>query len=100
MIDHANGLLGRWDDERMQMDDERIYSAELVYKSYAAAADGESLGELVPLRDLHWRPHRKTFARIDGGALPLDRQLITPKHLARAKQLERVYTFRLEQDHY
>jgi hypothetical protein len=85
---------GRPYDERYRLDDngEAIYCSELIYLAYQEAT-GEPLGKLVALRDLKWEPYAKLIERIDNGPPPLDRQIITPRDLAKAKQLEKVYSF-------
>jgi hypothetical protein len=95
MLKCGRGYLGRPYDTRYRLDDERIYCSELVYKAYLKASGGE-LGKLVALRDLHWQPHREIIERYEGGPPPLDRQIITPKHLAQAPQLELVTAHRIE----
>ena len=99
MLQHAAQYLGRPYDARYRMDDEQIYCTELIFKAYRDASGGDDLGELVPLGDLHWRPFRETIKRYEGGPPPLERLLITPKHMARAKQLTRVYSHVFRYDH-
>jgi len=86
----ARSFLGRPYDKRYRMDDERIYCSELVHKAYRRAC-GQSLGRLVALRDLNWRPHAATIRRLEGGDPPLDREMITPRDLARAAELQPVF---------
>lgn len=84
-------------DVRYIMDnDEEIYSAELIYNAYRKASGGESLGSLVTLGQLRWKPHRDTIRYFERGPVPVRRLLITPKNLAQAPQLELVSSFRLE----
>ena len=87
----ARTYLGRPYDTRYRMDDGRIYCSELVYKGYETAC-GECLGELVALRDLDWQPHVATIRELEGSDdVPLGRELITPRDLARASQLQPVF---------
>jgi len=81
---------GRPYDFRYQMDDGCIYCSELVYKAYLNTT-GEELGVLVRMGDLNWRPYEETIRRYEVGEPPLDRRMITPRDLARADQLEKVY---------
>ena len=72
------------------MDDERIYCSELIYKAYRDASGGEPLGQLVRLGSLKWQAYQDTIERAEGGPVPVDREMITPRDLARAEQLELV----------
>jgi len=80
---------GRPYDSRFRMDDEAIYCSELIYKGFQRAT-GEALGTLVRVRDLSWQPHEEEIRDLEGGPVPLDRELITPRDLARARQLDRI----------
>jgi hypothetical protein len=73
-------------DYRYDFDDEFIYCSELVYKAFDKIY-GEKLGKLEHLGDLDWRPFTKTIERFEGGPPPLDRMIITPGNLSRARQL-------------
>lgn len=92
MIENARKFLGREYDIHYDLDEERIYCSELIYKAYLGAS-GEKLGQLKRLGDLDWRPFQATIERIEGGPVPTERQMITPKHLAEAEQLELVEQF-------
>lgn len=83
---------GRPYDFKYQLDDEYIYCSELVFKAYKDATK-EDLGQLMRLGDLEWRPFEATIREYEGGPPPLDRLMITPKHLALADQLMLVYSF-------
>jgi len=83
-------FLGRPYDYRYQMDDESLYCSELVWKAYKNAT-GEELGALVKLGDMNWKPFEETIRKYEGGPPPLDRLMITPRHLSEAKQLEKVF---------
>lgn len=89
MVKACRKFLGRPYDARYRMDDEAIYCSELIYKGYRAAA-GEGLGKLVTLGSLKWKPYRQLIERLEGGPVPVDREMITPRDLAAAEQLERV----------
>ena len=92
MIEQAKTYLGRPYDVRYRMDDEQIYCSELIYKAFAAASDGQQLGTLVQLGDLNWQPWQETIRYFEGGPVPLEREMITPRNLAEASQLERVFS--------
>ncbi len=88
-------LLGKPYDYRYELDDNSIYCSELVYKGWQAAT-GKPLGRLVKLGDLDWQPYRAVIGYYDGSSpdhLPLDRLMITPRDLALAPELERVFNF-------
>ena len=71
------------------MDDESIYCSELIYKAYRDATKG-SLGKLVKLGDLKWRPYQQIIERLEGGPVPVEREMITPRDLALAEPLQYV----------
>lgn len=77
------------------MDDDQIYCSELIYKAYQTAS-GQQLGRLARLRDLNWRPYEATIAYFEKGPAPLDREMITPKDMARCGQLTPVYSYALK----
>jgi hypothetical protein len=84
--------LGRPYDIRYRMDDEKIYCSELVYKAFRDATDGQQLGDLVKFGDMNWGPYETLIRQIEGGDVPVDREMITPRDLARARQLEPVFS--------
>lgn len=88
-IANAKKYLGRPYDVRYRMDDEAIYCSELIYKAYREAS-GEELGKLVRLGDLPWKPFESTIQHFEQGPVPLEREMITPRGMAEAKQLELV----------
>ncbi|MDQ8205862.1 hypothetical protein, partial [Pelagicoccus sp. SDUM812003] len=69
-------------------DDEKIYCSELIFKAFRDVFH-EDLGEVVTLGDLDWRPYEEFIRSIDP-SLPLERKMITPRHLSEAAQLEPV----------
>jgi hypothetical protein len=87
-IQELHAFLGRPYDYRYQMDDESIYCSELVWKAWRNAT-GEELGTLVKLGDMNWKPFEETIRKYEDGPPPLDRWIISPRHLAEAKQLEK-----------
>jgi hypothetical protein len=89
VIEKARAYLGRPYDVRYRMDDESIYCSELIYKAYRDATKG-SLGKLVKLGDLKWRPYQQVIERLEGGPVPVEREMITPRDLALAEPLQYV----------
>jgi hypothetical protein len=89
-IKAARKYLGRPYDIRYRMDDEKIYCSELIFKSYRDAT-GEQLGKLVKFGDLKWGRHVPIIIAIEG-SIPVNRIMITPRHLSEAKQLEFIYS--------
>jgi len=94
-LECCTAYLGRPYDIRYRLDDETIYCSELVYKAYRDATHGEQLGSLVRFGDMKWRPYRSLIEQVEGGAVPVDRDMITPVELARATQLEPVFSHNL-----
>ncbi|WP_459867628.1 YiiX/YebB-like N1pC/P60 family cysteine hydrolase [Endothiovibrio diazotrophicus] len=78
-------------DYKYDLDDDFIYCSELVYKAYRDAT-GQPLGALVQLGSLNWRPYRETIEKYEGGDPPLERWMITPRHLSEATQLTKVFS--------
>jgi hypothetical protein len=95
ILERTRAMLGRPYDTRYKMDDERIYCSELIYKAYRDVTGGGQAGQLVRLGDLKWGAYERTIIELEGGPPPLDREMITPRDLALAPQLERVKTFRI-----
>jgi len=87
--------LGRPYDIRYRLDDEKIYCSELIYKAYRDATNGKLLGELQKFGDMNWRPYELLIEQIEGGDVPVDREMITPVNLAKAQQLEPVFSHNL-----
>lgn len=86
----AQSYKGRPYDIHYDMDDTAIYCSELIYKAFDKAT-GEKLGHLQTLGELNWRPHEAVIKQIEGGKVPLERKMITPRSMSEAEQLERVY---------
>lgn len=95
LLEATRAYQGRPYDVRYQMDDEKIYCSELIYKAYRDASGGETVGKLVRFGDLRWQPFEKTITQIEQGPVPVDRQMITPKDLAAASQLQLIVSFGL-----
>jgi uncharacterized protein YycO len=86
----AQGYEGLPYDLHYDMDDKAIYCSELIYKAFRKAT-GEELGHLQKLSELKWQPYEAVIKQIEGGTVPLDRVLITPRSMSEASQLEKVY---------
>jgi hypothetical protein len=95
ILTNVRKLRGRPYDERYRLDDDgqAIYCSELIYVAYRAALPGETLGKLVTLGELKWQPYEALIEQIEKAPPPLNREIITPRDLARAKQFEPAYSF-------
>jgi len=79
-------------DFHYDMGDDAIYCSELVYKAYKNAT-GMEMGRLVRLGDLNWQPFERVIRKYEGGGAPLERVMITPRDLAEANQLKKVFVY-------
>ncbi len=86
-------LLGKPYDFRYAPDDAEIYCSELVYKVYDREL-GIKIGDWEKLGDLNWKPMEKFIRSMEGGRLPLNREMITPIGLTRSPKVVRVFTNR------
>jgi hypothetical protein len=89
-IKDSEAFLGRPYDFKYDMDDQAIYCSELLYKSMFNAS-GVRLGKLQKLGELKWQRYKATIEKYEGGPVPLNREMITPKALSEANQLEQVF---------
>lgn len=89
-ISAAQGYAGRPYDIHYDLDDGKIYCSELIFKAFRSAT-GEEMGKIQRLGELDWQPHAAVIRQIEGGNIPLERKMITPRSLSEASQLERVY---------
>jgi hypothetical protein len=89
-IKAAQGYEGLPYDIHYDMDDKAIYCSELIYKAFRKAT-GEELGRLQKLSELKWEPYVAVIKQLEGGVVPLDRLLITPRSMSEATQLEKVF---------
>ena len=80
-------------DFRYAPDDSEIYCSELVYKIYDRRL-GIKLGVWEKLGDLNWKPMEPFIRSMEGGRLPLDREMITPVGLTRSPHVIRVFSNR------
>jgi hypothetical protein len=90
MIAASKKYLGHPYDFRYRLDDEFIYCSELLYKAYYDAT-GVRMGTLTKLGQMNWQPYRATIEKYERGPVPLDRDMITPVDLSRARELQWVY---------
>jgi hypothetical protein len=78
-------------DIHYDLDDAAIYCSELIYKSFRRVT-GEEMGRLQMLGELKWLPYTDVIKQIEGGRLPLERKMITPRSLSEAAQLEKIFS--------
>jgi uncharacterized protein YycO len=83
-------LVGRPYDFRYAPGDGEVYCSELVRLAYERG-QGVVLGSWEKLGDLNWKPQEAFIREMEGGALPLDRPMVTPVSLTRDPRLARVY---------
>ena len=86
----AQSYAGRPYDIHYDLDDEAIYCSELIYKAFERST-GERLGKLQKLGELKWQAHAQVIREIEGGKLPLERVMITPRSVSEAPQLTKVF---------
>jgi hypothetical protein len=96
MLRYVRSVQGRPYDMRYEMDDEKIYCSELIYKAYQSAAH-QPLGQTVRFGDLDWKPYEQLVVQLERGTVPVDRVMIPPRQLSEAKQLRPVYNFGYDQ---
>lgn len=77
-------------DIHYEFDDRAIYCSELIFKAFRTAT-GEELGKVQALGDLKIEGHEDFIKSIEGGSIPRDRKMITPRSLSEASQLEKIY---------
>lgn len=90
-IAEAEKLLGLPYDIQYEMDDEKIYCSELVYKAFLRGCNIR-IGSEQTLGSLDWKPHETFIRHIAGGDLPLDRVMVTPESLTHSRHLTLVYS--------
>lgn len=89
-IQAAQSYAGRPYDIHYDLDDEAIYCSELIYKAFKRST-GEELGKLQKLGELKWQAHAEVIREIEGGKLPLERVMITPRSVSEAAQLTKIF---------
>ena len=77
-------------DIHCDLDDQAIYCSELIYKAFERST-GEKLGKLQKLGELKWQARAPVIREIEGGRLPLERVMITPRSVTEASQLTKVF---------
>ena len=90
----AEKYRGKPYDIHYDMDDAKIYCSELLYKSVRDAT-GMKLGKVRKLGELKWQPYEKVIRGIEHGGLPLEREMITPRDLSEAAELQEVFRSRM-----
>ena len=90
LLKESQIFLGYPYDFHYELDDEKIYCSELIYKAYKRTT-GNELGKITTLSKLNWKPHEKFILSIEN-TIPLDREMITPKDLAEANELKLVFS--------
>ena len=94
IIAAAEKYEGRPYDIHYDMDDEKIYCSELLYKSVRDAT-GKKIGRIRKLGDLKWQPYEKVIRSIENGGLPLEREMITPRDFSEAPELQEIFRSRM-----
>jgi hypothetical protein len=89
VIQEAEKMLGKPYDIQYDLDEEKIYCSELLYKAFLRGA-GMKIGKIEKLGDLNWKPHEKFIRYLCKGELPLDREMVTPESLVHDKKFELV----------
>ncbi|MBK1834231.1 YiiX/YebB-like N1pC/P60 family cysteine hydrolase [Roseibacillus ishigakijimensis] len=97
-IESMREQLGLVYDFRYRMSDEEIYCSELPYDGWLAVT-GEEMGQVRKLGDLPWQPYREVILKVEGSdTVPVEREMITPRDLAAAPQLELVVAHGVQRD--
>lgn len=88
--------VGRPYDIQYELDDEKIYCSELVYKAYRDATKGaDALGRVQRFGELNWHPYKDDVVHYHGSeGLPLDREVVTPVSLTWSEQMDKVFELR------
>ena len=94
IIAAAEKYEGRPYDIHYDMDDEKTYCSELLYKSVRDAT-GKKIGRIRKLGDLKWQPYEKVIRSIENGGLPLEREMITPRDFSEAPELQEIFRSRM-----
>jgi hypothetical protein len=91
MIKNAKSYLGRPYDIHMRFDDEKLYCSELLFKAFKKSTN-QDLGKTQEINELDWKPWETAIEHIEGGPVPLDRRLITPKAITESEKVELVFS--------
>jgi len=87
----AEKMLGRPYDLRYDMDEQKIYCSELIYKAYQRGCQIE-IGEQETLGSLNWKPHEQFIRHLEGGGLPLNRVMVTPESLTHDTDIKIIFS--------
>lgn len=90
-IESAMKFKGRPYDMHMDMDDQKIYCSELIYKAFKSAFE-EEIGVPQKLSELNWKPNEKFIRLIEKGNLPLERYMITPLAIVNSDKLTVIFS--------
>jgi hypothetical protein len=88
--------LGRPYDSKYELDDEKIYCSELVYKAYLTTT-GETLVDTQELGDLNWEDYVdeiKHYSESNDLPAVLEREVVTPVSLTFSTRLQKVFETR------
>ena len=85
---------GRPYDIHYDLDDAKIYCSELLWKA-TRDATGVTLGKIQKLGELKWQPYEEVIRYIENGALPLGREMITPRSVTEDSRLSEIFRYRM-----
>ena len=91
VVAEAKKMLGKPYDIQYELDENKIYCSELIYKAFLRGGSVE-VGSKQRLGDMKWRLHEKFIRHLTGGELPLDREIVTPQALVDSPATESVYS--------
>lgn len=94
IIAAAEKYEGRPYDIHYELDDAKIYCSELLWKA-TRDATGVKLGKIQKLGELKWQPYEEVIRYIEKGALPLEREMITPRSVSEDPRLEEIFRSRM-----
>lgn len=90
-LDKAEEFLGRPYDLKYELDEQKIYCSELVYKAFKRGANIE-LGKIQKLKELKWKEHMHFIMYLEGGPVPLEREMVTPESIFQDQKLYIAYS--------
>lgn len=85
---------GRPYDIHYELDDAKIYCSELLWKA-TRDATGVTLGKIQKLGELNWQPYEGVIRYIEKGALPLGREMVTPRSVSEDSRLSEIFRSRM-----
>jgi hypothetical protein len=92
----AQRMTGQPYDFSYAFDNGAIYCSELVYLAFKETY-GRPIGGTTRLKDLNWKPFESFISESEGGDVPLEREMITPRALHEAPELTVVFRQGLEE---